>query len=270
MADGIEGSGRLEDLLAATEAEAERAVGVTKRLASAAAAARKAAATGDLRGLRRSFAAAEEALADAAEAIGQLGESWPLSEDEEAQLLASGAFTAELMEQARVAGLAIFEQDGVITTYPSLVRVLPRQGAVSIDRKPHRQIRPSRLAAHLKRLQDREPSLNPERFAEMLFAAYRILAPEPGAMVRLSDVHRALTLLPGSAREYGLQEFARDVYLLDRSGRTTTRSGARLRISTGATAARERRNLLSVMTRDGVEKTYYGIEFSEAEAGGAR
>jgi hypothetical protein len=257
----------LEDLLAATEAEADTALVATKRLQSAVAGARKAAAVGDLRALRRALASTEEALADAAEAAGQLTDSWPLTEADEIERFSSGAFTAELLAQAERVGLAIFDQEGVLSSYPSLVRTLPRQQAVSIDRKPYRQVRPTHLIAHLKELQDREPKLSVERFTETLYAAYRLLAPEPGAMVRLMDIHQALTLLPGSAREYGVQEFARDVYLLDRSGHDRTRSGAQIRLSAGATSARDRRNLLLVVTRDGAEKSYYGIEFVERRAG---
>ena len=259
--------GTLEGILASTEAEADGALAAVKRLQSTVAAARKAAAVGDLRALRRSLAGTEDALADAAEAVGQLRDTWPLSEAEESERLSSGAYTRELLAHAERAGLAIFDQEGVLSSYPSLVRTLPRQQAVSIDRKPHRQIRPSHLVAHLAQLQNREPKLGVERFAETLHAAYRLLAPEPGSMVRLVDIHSALTLLPGAAREYGVQEFARDVYLLDRSGHDATRSGARIRLSAGATSARDRRNLLLVVTRDGMEKSYYGIEFDDRSPG---
>ncbi|WP_217914012.1 hypothetical protein [Miltoncostaea marina] len=261
-----DGAVDLESLLEATEREAADALGVVRRLQSAVAASRKAAAVGDLRALRRSLANAENALADAAEAVGRVNDSWPLSEEQEAELIASGHFTRQLIREAERAGLAMYEQEGVVSSYPVLLRTLPRQQAVSIDRKPHRQIRPSYLVGHLKALQTREPALSVERFAETLYAAYRILAPEPGVMVPLAEVHQALTLLPAAARDYGRQEFARDVYLLDRSGHDTTRSGARLRLSAGATSARDRRNLLIVVTREGVEKSYYGVEFVEAGA----
>lgn len=260
------GSVSLEAALAATEAEADDALAVAKRLQSVVAAARKAATSGDLRALRRSLAGAEDALADAAEAVGRLREGWTLSEEDETELLASGAFARELMQHAEAAGLAIFDQDGVLSSYPSLVRTVPRQQAVTIDRKPHRQIRPTALVAHLAALRNREPSLSEARFAETIHAAYRILTPEPGVMVRLTDIYGALTLLPAAAKEYGVQEFARDVYLLDRSGHTTVRSGATLRLSAGATSARDRRNLLLVVTREGVEKSYYGVEFTPAAA----
>lgn len=256
-----QGERGLEHALAATERDAEAALVVARRLQSVVGAARKAALSGDLRALRRALSGAEDTLADAAEAIGQLREGWSLSEEDEIQLLASGAYTQELIRSAEDAGLAIYDQDGVLSSYPSLVRVLPRQLAVSIDRKPHRRIRPTALVAHLSALQNREPTLGVERFAETLHGAYRVITPEAGAMVRLVYIYSTLTLLPAAAREYGLQEFARDVYLLDRSGHATTKSGAQIRLSAGATSARDRRNLLVVVTREGVEKTYHGVEF---------
>lgn len=257
----------LEAALAASEQEAVAALAVVNRLRGAVAGARRAAATGDLRALRRALSGAEDTLADAAEAVGRLRDGWRLSEEDEVALLSSGAFTRELMSVADEMGLSIYDQEGVLSSYPSLVRVLPRQLAVSIDRKPHRQLRPSVLITHLAALQNREPTLSVERFAETLHAAYRVVGRQPGTMVPLSEIHAALTLLPSAARDYGRQEFARDVYLLDRSGHTTTRSGARLRLSAGATSARDRRNLLVVVTREGVEKSYFGIEFSDGAPG---
>lgn len=256
----------LEEMLAATEADADEALGTVKRLQAAVAASRKAAGAGDLRALRRALAAAEDSLGDAAETASRLREGWPLSEEDETALLSSGAYAGELMRHAERAGLAIIDQDGVLSSYPSLVRAAPRLRAVTIDRKTHRSIRPTRLVAHLLALRDREPALRTQQFLDTLHSAYAILAPEPGVMVSLVEVHRLLTLLPGTARDYGVQDFARDVYLLDRSGHTTTRAGARLRLSAGASSARNRRNLLLVVTRDGAEKSYYGVEFTPAGA----
>lgn len=263
--DGAQGG--LEEALTRTEKDANVALGIANSLRRVVTAARKAAASGDLRALRRSLAGAEDTLADAAEAIGTLREGWSLSEEDEVRLLSSGDYTRELMRLAEESGLAIYDQDGVLASYPSLVRVLPRQLAVSIDRKPYRYLRPTVLVGHLTDLQGREPASSVERFAETLYAAYRIVARDPGALIRLSDIHAALTLLPSAAREYGIQEFARDVYLLDRSGHTTTRTGARLRLSAGASSARDRRNLLVVVTREGVEKSYYGVEFLTGASG---
>lgn len=258
MSEGFEAA------LGRTEDDAGEAVAATKRLASAVRAAEKAAQTGDLRALARSIARAEDAVGDAAEAVDHLAGGWTLSDEDATQAISSGAFTEELMSAARQGDLAIYRQEEVLASYPSLVRLLPAQGAVSIDRKLHRQIRPSHLVEVLRERQEREPRLNERRFAETLHDAYRLVAPEPGVMAPLIDIHDALTLLPSARAEYSRQEFARDVYLLDRSGHTQGRRGARLTLSGGSTAARNPRNLLMVVTREGAEKSYYGIEFREA------
>ncbi|MEK7820977.1 MAG: hypothetical protein AAB543_07700, partial [Pseudomonadota bacterium] len=47
-------------------------------------------------------------------------------------------------------------------------------------------------------------------------------------VVPLTTVYESLTLLPGTSAEYGPSDFARDLYLLDRSGVSQTKGGARV------------------------------------------
>jgi hypothetical protein len=80
-------------------------------------------------------------------------------------------------------------------------------------------------------------------------------------VVPLVDIYGLLTLLPGQAREYSKQEFARDIYLLHRGDVTTTRSGARVSfpISRGV-----RGKTLTVIDESGEQRRYYGIRFTQA------
>ncbi|MBI3926513.1 MAG: hypothetical protein HY319_13310 [Armatimonadetes bacterium] len=75
---------------------------------------------------------------------------------------------------------------------------------------------------------------------------------------RLHDIYRALTLLPSARKDYSLQEFARDVYPLDGSGHRTSKGGLGYRLHPGATGAKNRPNLLVVVTREGAEQTACG------------
>jgi hypothetical protein len=70
-----------------------------------------------------------------------------------------------------------------------------------------------------------------------------------------------MTLMPGSAREYTKQEFARDLYLLDQSGVVTTRRGRQLALP--ASALTRTSGVLTTVTRSGQEKVYAGICFGE-------
>lgn len=251
----------LEQALARTEEDAAAAVAAAGRLQGVVKAIQKAARMGDLRALRKSLADAEDAVGDAAEAVAALSDGWPHPEEAEVEHFSSGEFTREVLEESRRRGLSLYEHDGVLACYPSLVRVVPRYQHVTVDRKVHRQVRPSRLVEHLLERQQRDPRFRAEQFLETLFAAYRLRTGDRRGVERLADIHKVLTILPSAKADYSLQEFARDVYLLDGSGVTRARDGSQMRLHPGATGAKNPGNLLVVVTRDGTEKTYLGIEF---------
>ena len=94
----------------------------------------------------------------------------------------------------------------------------------------------------------------------MLVAKHGKDADGRGSVERLVEVYSLLTLLPGQARDYSRQEFARDIYLLDRSGVTETRTRS---VSFDASSGtRSSDSVLHVVTESGEEKTYYGIAFT--------
>ena len=74
-------------------------------------------------------------------------------------------------------------------------------------------------------------------------------------------MHRVLTLLPGAAREYTRQEFARDLYLLDQSGVVDTKNGRRMTLP--ASAMTRGGGVLTTVTRGGQTKIYAGLAFTE-------
>jgi hypothetical protein len=145
---------------------------------------------------------------------------------------------------------------------------VPAERSVFIDRARERRIRPSVLIEHLRDVQRRPPRFRPEAFLESLFQAYSYLVekhgPNPldgGHAEPLLRVYELLTLQPGAAREYSRQEFARDIYLLDRGGLTTTRRGFIVSFP-ASTGARSAGGSVRVVTETGQEKVYYGIAFS--------
>lgn len=80
-------------------------------------------------------------------------------------------------------------------------------------------------------------------------------------MVKLVDVYGVLTLLPGQARDYSKQEFARDLYLLDLSGATEAGGrGLRWAASTGTKQA----GVLSTVAKSGQQQRYWGMAFHGA------
>ena len=169
-------------------------------------------------------------------------------------------------------GLDIFERDGRLISYPSVVRVLPGEKAVRIDRKKFSTIRPSRLVTILKENQNKRPRFRREIFLEALFNAYRIVSGQQRAgrliddrnvssVVPLAKIYEVFTSLPGSSRDYDKTDFARDLYFLDEGDVRQTRSGERVTFP-ASTGTRSASGTFSFVGPDGHVITYYGIQFS--------
>lgn len=261
---GITQQGTFEQALVAVEADAEVAVKVAAAVTRELKRAKAAAATGSIRDLRRALAAAEGQSAELAERATALRAEYDV---DESALLASGDYTKELIAAAEEAGVGVYEEDDRLLCYPSVIRLLPAELALDIDRRRERRLRPSVLVGLLARAQGAGPKFRPEPLLESLSAAYDLVVAaqgkQPGAVVRLVDVHAVLTLLPGQSRDYGKQEFARDLYLLDQSGVATTKAGRRLRwsASTGTRGA----GVLTTVARSGQQQRYWGVAFQPPE-----
>ena len=254
-----ESSQLLEDALAATEQDTETALRAARAVIGQLAKARKAAANGALRELERALESAQELAGALSVAVDAARRGWRFDDH---AYLESGAYAKELVEVARTQQLALREQDGRLVAFPSLIRVLAPEGAIEIDRKKLRQIRPSAVVDAVRAAQTRPPRFRPERFLEALLRGYRLVLAEQrkeqGATVPLVDVHRVLTVLPDVA--YSRQEFTRDVYLLDESAVGETRDG--LRVSLSAATGTKGARTLTTVGRDGSVRFYYGIAFS--------
>jgi len=250
----------LEQALAEIEAEAQVAVRVTAAVHAEAKRAKAAAATGQLRALRQSLDTLAELADQAAATANDVARAWTFDEQ---TYFATGAYTKEVLAVAAEHGLDAFESDDRILSYPAIVSLSPSDGAVIIDKRKERRVRPSVLVRALKALQTRPPKFRPEAFLEALARAYDLVAAtrgsHPGATVKLKDVYDVLTVLPGATRDYGRQELARDLYLLDLSGVTVTRDGRVM--SLPASALTRSGGVLRTVTRTGQEKVYAGISF---------
>jgi hypothetical protein len=146
-----------------------------------------------------------------------------------------------------------------------LLRLLPGEAAVEIDKVRERRVRPSVLVDRLARTQQRAPRFKAETFLDSLRAGYELLVSsgdkKPDGVVRLVDVWSVLTMLPGQRGQYSKQEFARDLYLLDQSGVTSTpRNPRELRwsASTGTKGA----GVLVTVALSGQRQYYWGVSFT--------
>lgn len=256
----------LEQALTRTEAEADAACKAATTALRTLKKFRAAAQTGNLRDLQKAIETAGQALAALEQQFEKSKASWAFNEE---TYLADGAFVSEVLTTATQAGVSIYERDERLYCYPSLIRVLPNDRAVVIDKTRERRLRPSVLVQHLRALQNKPVRFKSEAFLESLYDAYSTAVKtrgkerrETSAIVPLVEIYNLLTLLPGQSKEYARQEFARDLYLLDQSGVTTVRNSATVSFhaARGNEAASK---VIQIVTQDGQAKTYYGISFMQ-------
>lgn len=223
----------------------------------------KAAKAGDLTAIERATDRLDGSLAAVRQEVANAKSAWPMPADEVERYLTSG-YGDELLEAARTVGLSMSERDGRYVAFPSIVRILPGDRAIRVDKKRVTGIRPSRVAATLKAEQTKRPKFPVERFLESVYRAYRLVAQAPyGKTVLLIDILTAFTLRPGSHAEYDQSDFTRDLYALDRSGVRQTKAGARVSLP-AATGTKGQKGVLTFVGPDGELVTYYGVRFEES------
>ena len=258
----------LEQALAKTETDADVACKAATAVLRTLKKYRAAAQTGNLRELSKLIETAGQAITELQQQLTQAKTAWDFDED---TYLSNGAFVAELLATAKQLDVSMYERDDRLYCYPALIRVLPNDRAVVIDKARERRLRPSVLVRHLQDLQNRPVRFKSEAFLESLYDAYTTAVKTrekerrgTSAVVPLVEIYNLLTMLPGQAKEYSRQEFARDLYLLDQSGVTAVRNGAA--ISFHAARGNEAPSkVIPIVTKNGQAKAYYGISFTEAE-----
>ena len=118
----------------------------------------------------------------------------------------------------------------------------------------------------LRDIQSRKQRGTPEGLLEVLHRAYRLVAGnEYGKTVALASLYEALTLLPGATATYDQTDFVRDLFLLDRSGLTQTKSGVAFTLP-ASTGTKSAKGTYSFVAPDGETVSYYGIRFTGATA----
>lgn len=260
-----------EDAFTNAENAAATVARAANNLASLAKQMQRAAQGGNISNLKRSAERLANAVSLVRQEVDNAVKAWPFDDDQEDRYLRE-SYVDELRKVAEQKGLRIHDRDGRLISHPSVVRVLPGEKAVRIDRRRVPTIRPSKLAAILLNNQQRPPRFRPETFLEALYKAYVILAGQDrsgrlikdrefGPVVPLLKVYEVFTSLPGSNRDYDQTDFARDLYFLERSEVRQVRSGARVSFP-ASTATRRATGTLSFVGPDGELTTYYGIQFA--------
>ena len=262
--------GDFEQALAQTESDALDLQRAALAVLKASRQVTSASKTGDVAALEKALAETKRTTSALAVQQRNTQEGWCF---DAIGHIRDGEYLDELKGAAETQGLRLFEQEGRLFSYPVLLRILGGSTTldlgVTIDRKRIRTIRPSYLAGLLKRVSTQTPKFKPDVFLKALYEAYRVAEAErgqrnmdarTGPMVELARLYELLTLFPGQQKDYGHQEFARDLYLLDQSAvKETANHSFRFAASTGTKGSASK--LFQLVDREGRERVYYAISF---------
>jgi hypothetical protein len=257
-----------------TERAAEAARKSAASVVSQARALAKAAQTGNIAGIKRCQENLKDAVTVLRQEVANVGSCWPFTDEEERQLFEE-RYADTLKATAAEKGLKMHEQDGLLMSYPSIVRVLAAERSVRVDRKKISTIRPSFLVDLLLQKQKKSSSFSSQRFLESLYSVYsdilgraseELALTESGRVIPLIRIYRLMTALPGAARDYDRSDFARDLYILESQGPRRTRSGAAVSFPSSTGTRRRSSDLFSFIGPDGNNAEYYGIRFNEGGA----
>jgi hypothetical protein len=252
----------LENQLLALDARLEEAQKNGRAIVSAIARTRAAVKVGRINDITKGLNAIAQQVTDAKEAAGGLGSDWGFDAP---AYMADGRFLADLEAAAAEKGLRLFEKNGRIYCFPLLMRIDPKEAAVKIGKTLERRIRPSELVRILTVAQKRPQQFREERFLELLYRTWRLLlagtnapAARNGPVMSLAEIHETLTLFPGT--DYPIEEFTRDLLLLDRKPDLRTRDGSCFEFAASTLSKGQMRRLV-VYDEEGGERTYVGVRF---------
>lgn len=252
-----------DDALEKLEASVSDAQRSAEALTKALRRLRGAARSGHVAEIDKGLAAVAQQGADAAEEARKLPAAWNF--DIKSHFAAG--YLDELNEAAAAAGIKLFEKDGRIYCFPLLLRLDAKGALIRVGKNLVRGIRPNELVRHLAAMQKRPQRFNEQQFLDVLHKAYqRLVGTEwravkkgPGPVVSVADLHSILTLLPGS--DYPIEEFGRDLLLLDRKPDLRTKDGSAFAFA-GSTMSKEKGvQRVTVYDEQGRERAYVGLRF---------
>src|SRR5260370_38515326 len=152
----MESGTSLQSALSLAQGSAEAALKSEGSLTKELRKGKAGAATGQARELRRALDAAAGQAGELLDSVQQTRASFDI---DEAEYLASGQYAKELLAMATERGVAMFEEDERLLCYPSIVRVVPGDSVVEVDRRRERRLPPAFLIGPLSARPPRAPKL---------------------------------------------------------------------------------------------------------------
>ena len=255
VASSPPGSGHpLEPALEELDSKLRRLTADAAQLAKCVKRAQEAARVGQVKDMPKLIAEVQSAAAAAAESARQLGWHFDVR-----RWLGSGAYADEVIAVAKASGLGgVREVNGELLSFPLIVRIDAPDNSVVMGKRRERGIRPSHVVSLLTQARQKPTAASAVQLLPAVEHAYLLRTKgQAGVAVPLREVYEVLTLRPGQSKEYTELDFLVGIYLLDKSGPHTTKSGYRLSFP-ASTTTRSGKGFRFV-TEQGEDKVYSAV-----------
>ena len=251
---------QFETALAALEEKVAEAQKASEAVVKSLKKIRQAAAAGQIVELEKWFAAIGAQASEAERVARALPAAWSF----DARAYLAAGYADELSEAAKQEGVRLIERDGRLYAFPLLLKIEARDALVRIGKKTERRLRPKHLAKLLAASQKKPQRLREGGFLALLYDVYIQIAgvewrkeESQGPAVSLAQIHGLLTLLPGT--DYPIEEFGRDLLLLDRKPDLRIRQGVAFELPRSTTSRTMER--IVIFDENGNEHLYVAIRF---------
>ena len=265
-----------EQALADAEAAAEATRKAAAALSKVAGRLKGSAAVGKMAVLKDTLPGIEKPLANLNEVARQLQErsanalEWLSADDDEEGRSFADRYAEEVCERAADLGVNVQVREGQLVCFPYVIRVVPRQRAVYVDKKRLVAIRPSELAKYLADSRRRPDPNAAKKFLRGLYFAYdeitkggadRRLVKLQRPTVQLARIYKVMSAHPRFACSKA--DFSRDLFVLEYEGLNVTTNGATMTLH--ASSGTKQSGYFSYIGPDGQEAKYYSVDFRESD-----
>lgn len=255
-----DGSTSLERALERHQVAVQTAASAAKRLIAAVKSWDKACSSGHMANRRRAAEAAQQILDELQSTVNAAASSWDF---DIGSYLDRGLWRREVIQAAQQDHeLRVLDDEatGQLISTPVTIQLARARECLRIGGQTWPEIRPSVVAAELKRRRDKVGDASAQELAERLFAACRREQQDDRPFITFRIAYELFSLAPGWKKANPRSAFGESIHALYVSDVKETRSGSVLQWEwpTGNVKAAD---LFPVRAEDGREMRYYGIWF---------
>ncbi len=150
--------------------------------------------------------------------------------------------------------------NGELLSSPITVHSAPARGCLLLGKTSWFKLRPTLVAAELKRLRDKTENAKSQDFMESLQLAWKYLS-KNDEEVKFKEIYDLFCLTPGYKKEVSPAVFGQQIYALHKSSMRLTKSGNRCIIELPTGNVKDK-DLFPVTSEDGKVLRYYTVRFA--------